>query len=154
MSMTETMNQRMVPADKIDPANYAANTYTTGGIDMSRFRRAIWEVAVGVITGATTIDANLQSATNSNFSDAVNITGSNITQITSTNNSNTKFTVEVRADQIISQTAGDRYARLRVVTGTNAAFLSATGWGAEPVDLPIANNIGLNTAVLLERKTT
>lgn len=151
MAMTETMNQRMVPADKIDPANYAANTYTTGGIDMSRFKRAIWEIAVGVITGATTIDANIQCATNSNFSDAANISGSNITQITATNNSNTRVTVEVRADQL---SAGDRYARLRIVSGTNAAFMSATGWGCEPHDNPIASNIGLNTTVLLERKTT
>lgn len=146
----QTLTQAVLPADIIHPANYAANTYTTTGMNMSKAGRALYTLQVGVITGAATIDANLQSATNANFSDAVNINATNITQITSTNNSNTCVRIEVRADQVIAQTAGDKYVRLRVVLGTNAAFLAATGVMAPLYNKPALTNTGLNTAVLIE----
>lgn len=147
---SETLTQAILPADVIHPANYAANTYTTTGMDMSKGGRALYTLQVGVITGAATIDANLQSATNANFSDAANITNTNITQITSTNNSNTVVRIEVRSDQIAALTAGDKYCRLRVVLGTNAAFLAATGIVAPLYDKPAVTNTGLNTAVLTQ----
>src|SRR6476620_4595087 len=115
--MVQTLNEGLLLGDQLAPANYSASTQTTTGMNLKYGARAQYTLQIGVITGAATIDANLQSATNANFSDAANITGSNITQITASSNSNTAVRLEVRADQMQQINQGDIYVRLRVVLG-------------------------------------
>lgn len=152
--MTEQMSQGLALADKIDPADYAANTYTSTGVDMGKGKRAMYEIQIGAITGAGTLDANLQSCALANFASGVhNITNSNITQITNAS-PNCRVTVEVRSDQVTQQNAGDIYVRLRVVTATNAVLFGATGWLGEGIQKPIANTTygaNLNTTLCPQR---
>ncbi len=50
---------------------------------MSMFKRLLYEIQIGAITGAGTLSAQLQSCAAANFaSDVHNITGSSITQVT------------------------------------------------------------------------
>ncbi len=150
--MQETGAQGLALVDVLDPINAAANTYTSLGVDMSKFKRVMYEIQLGAATATgTTVDANLQSAAASNFASPHNITGSNITQITNFNNK--RITVEVRSDQVHQLNNGDRYCRLRVVVGTNAVFLGATGWGIEPVHRP-GGQYDLNSTYVSQRVVT
>src|SRR5215475_4311459 len=109
MAYTETGTQGIPPMDYILFTNAAAASYNSATpIDMSKFKRAMYVLSVGTITGAATLDARLQSST-TNFGTAHNISATNITQITA---ANTIVTIEVRADQITGANAGDRYLRL------------------------------------------
>jgi hypothetical protein len=133
---TEQLTQALSVADKIDPSNAAAATYTSTGLDMQKFRRALYEIQIGAMAASSTLDANLQSCAQANFASNVhNITSSNITQVPNTSN-NARVTIEVRDLQVATQNPGDRYVRLRVVIGTAAVYFGATGWGSEAPQKP------------------
>ena len=142
---TEQLTQALSLADFIPPANTANSAtpnYSTG-IDISKFKRVMYEIQIGAITGAGTVDAKLQSAAASNFASAHNITGSNITQVT---NANTRVTIEVRSDEVQQLNAGDRYVRLAVTIGANSVVFGATGWGGSAEHRP-ANANDPNTVI-------
>src|SRR5258707_560830 len=92
----------------VDVINYAANNNTntnSGGVSLAKGKRIRYFIfSTNGIGAAGLIDGRLQSSANSNFSPAHNITGTNLTQI---NANNIISTVEVRADQIQQQNAGD-----------------------------------------------
>jgi hypothetical protein len=133
---TEQLTQALSVADKIDPSNAAAATYTSTGLDMQKFRRALYEIQIGAMAVSSTLDANLQSCAQANFASGVhNITSSNITQVPNTSN-NARVTLEVRDLQVATQNPGDRYVRLRVVIGTGAVYFGVTGWGSEAPQKP------------------
>ncbi len=137
---SEQLCQGLAVMDYMPPLNAASNAnavYSGVPIDMSKFKRCLYVINVGVPAAAATIDAYLQSCLNSNFNSSVhNITNSNITQVTAANNTNTQVKLEVRADQVTQQNAGDRYVRLAVVLGGNTAFYSALGFGGESEQKP------------------
>jgi len=147
---TEQLTQELSLADDLIPANTvnsATPVYSTG-LDMSKFKRVMYEIQIGAITGAGTVDAKLQSCAASNFGSGVhNITGSNITQVTNAN-PNTRVTIEVRADEVEQQNHGDRYVRLAVTIGANSVVFGATGWGASGIHEPAnANDLPSNTVI-------
>lgn len=154
--MTEQLSQQLALADKIDPTAASADTYTSTGIDLSRAKRVMYEIQIGAITGAGTLDANLQSSSLANFaSDVADITNTNITQITNAS-PNCRVTIEVRSDQVEQQNSGHRYTRLQVITATNTVLFGATGWAGEGIQKPVSNlatNYGaqLNTTLVPQR---
>ncbi len=131
--MQEQLSQALSLADVFNYATVTNVSMNTLGIDMSRFKRALWLITGVGIGAAGTIDGRLQSALNSNFNVLHNITGSNITQITA---NGVMATVEVRADQVTQQNTGDRYVRLQGTGGGNPVTFAMVGFGSEAVQKP------------------
>src|SRR5947209_6510014 len=111
---TEQLSQALsVAAAPVHPQAVAAGTADTGGIDMSKFRRALFVLDVGAFGASATVDMKLQeSADNSSFTD---LTGGAITQLAAAGGNNRLASIEVRAGQL---SAGKRYVRARVTVGT------------------------------------
>lgn len=143
-TINKRAKEKLSLADKLDPVSNAAGTVTTTGIDLSKGKQVMYEIQIGALPG--TLDANLQSAALANFQTPHNVTNSNITQLTSSN-ANTRVTLEVNADQVQQQNAGDRYVRLRVVIGTGNTVLGATGWLLEGGQQPLNTVADLNTVL-------
>ena len=138
----EQLTQGLSLADVINTQSVNNTNATSAGIDMTKFRRAMYEIQCGSLGSAGTVDANLQSSAQANFNVAHNIASTNITQITQ---NNARVTIEIRDDQI---QAGDRYLRLRLTGGGNAVTVGATGWGSEAEQKPAkANDLGSNYVV-------
>jgi len=131
---TEQLTQALsIAAAPIHPASAGTGTADTGGIDMSKFRRALFVLDVGVFGSSATVDMKLQeSADNSSFTDLAG-TGVAITQLAAAGGNNRLATLEARAGQL---SAGKRYLRARVTVGTAATLLSAVALGGEAVDKP------------------
>lgn len=139
---TETVTQRMAYMDVLNTAAVNNTTATTLGIDMSKVKR-VWYVIdfQSSVVGAGTLDARLQGSANSNFTGNTNITGTNITQMTT---NNTRTTVEIRSDQLVAHNSTYRYVRLHLTTATQSVTCGAHGWGADAIQSP-ASQYNLNT---------
>jgi hypothetical protein len=146
---TEPLSQELSDIDQIAPSNAGAGTVSSGGIDMSKFSRAMYEIQIGAITGAGTLDAKLQSCVNANFNAGVhNLTGGAITQITNAA-PNTRVTLEVTEDAVQAQNNGDRYVRLQCVVTANNVIYGATGWGGGASQKPASAQD--NTTIVTQR---
>jgi len=121
----EQLTQGLSLADVVNVQSVNNTTVNSGGIDMTKFHRAMYEIQCGSLGAAGNVNGNLQSSAQANFNVAHNIASSNITQITQ---NNARVTIEVRDDQL---TAGDRYLRLQLTGGGNAITVGAVGLAAE-----------------------
>lgn len=137
--LTEQLTQALsIAAAPIHPQSVAVGTAQTGGVDMSRFRRAIFILDVGAFGASATVDMKLQqSPDNSTFTD---IAGAAITELAAAGGNNRLVSIEIRDDELA---AGDRYVRALVTVGTAATILQCLALGGEAVDKPgSANDIG------------
>ncbi len=138
----ETMTQRLAIMDVLNYSSINNASLTSLGIDMSRVTRAIWILSGWTSTAGTgTLDARLQGSANSNFTGNTNISGTNITQLTT---NNTTTSVEIRSDQLASLNLNYRYVRLSVTGATNAFTASGIGLGCDSIQSP-ASQYSLNT---------
>ena len=131
---TEQLSQALsLAGTEIDPVSQAVGTVTSGGVDLSKFKRVLFLLQVGAVGGAGTVDAKLQQSATlaSGYAD---IASSNITQVTTANQI---VTLEIRSDQL---SAGKRYARLSVTVGGNAVLIAALALGGEAVEKPASAN--------------
>jgi len=129
---TEQLTQALAIAGApIHPQSVSAGDADTGGIDMRKFRRALFVLNVGAFGSSATVDMKLQESTdNSSFTDLAG-TGVAITQLVVAGGNNRLATLEVRADQITK-----RYVRARVTVGTAATLLQCLALGGESVQKP------------------
>ena len=129
---TEQLTQALsIAAAPIHPASVAVGTADTGGIDMQKFRRALFVLDVGAFGAVATVDMKLQESTdNSSFTD-LSGTGVSITQLVAAGGNNRLATLEVRAGQITK-----RYVRARVTVGTADTILTCLALGGEAVAKP------------------
>jgi hypothetical protein len=129
---TEQMSQALsITGAPVHSASVAVGTADTGGIDMQKFRRALFVLDVGAFGASATVDMKLQESTdNSTFTDLVG-TGVAITQLLAAGGNNRLATLEVRAGQITK-----RYVRARVTVGTAATQLCCIALGGEAIDKP------------------
>lgn len=115
----------------IDPDAYSANTYTSDVFDMSKYERVIAIVMAGDLGSSATLDAKLQHGAASNLSDAEDITGKAITQLTQAGtDSDKQAVIELRPDEMkgaaLSFKSGTtRYARLSMTVGVAASDCGA-----------------------------
>jgi hypothetical protein len=131
---TEQLSQALsLAGTELDPVSQTIGTVTSGGVDLSKFKRALFVLQVGSVGGAGTVDAKLQQSSQvaSGYTD---IAGSNITQVTTANKI---VTLEIRRDQL---TGSNRYVRLSVTVGGNACLISAVALGGEAVEKPASAN--------------
>jgi hypothetical protein len=131
---TEQLSQALsLAGTELDPVSQGVATVTSGGVDLQKFKRVLFILQVGSVGGAGTVDAKLQQSSQlgSGYAD---ITGSNITQVTT---SNKIVTLEIRSDQL---TGSNRYVRLSVTVAGNAVLISAVALGGEAVEKPASAN--------------
>ncbi len=141
---TEQLSQALsIPSNPTHPAAQTAS-FNSGSVDMQKFRRALFVIDVGAVSGTTpTLDAKLQESTdNTTFTDLAG-TNVSITQITAANKT---VTMEVRAGQLTK-----RYARVAfTIGGTTPSFTMALiPIGGEAVEKPGSAN---DAAQVTERK--
>jgi len=130
--VTEQLSQGLsIAAAPIHPASVSAGTADTGGVDLSKFRRALFVLNVGAFGSSATVDMKLQESTdNSSFTDLAG-TGVALTQLVAAGGNNRLATLEVRAGQL-----SKRYVRARVTVGTAATLLQCLALGAEAISKP------------------
>ena len=130
--LTEQLTQALAIAGApIHPQSVGVGTADTGGLDMSKFRRALFVLDVGAFGSSATVDMKLQESTdNSSFTDLAG-TGVAITQLVAAGGNNRLATLEVRADQLTK-----RYVRARVTVGTAATLLQCLALGGEAIAKP------------------
>jgi hypothetical protein len=149
---TETLTQGLSVADVVNTQSINNTNLNTIGVNMAVFKRLMYVVQAGSLGAAGTLDGRLQSCANSNFASNVhNITSSNFTQITA---NNALATVEVRADEVAQQNAGDQFVRLQLTGGGNAITVGAIGLAGDAVRKPGGSSVGpndLNSTYLSQR---
>ncbi len=141
------MTQELSDYDQIAPSNAAAGTVNSGGIDMQKFHRCMYEVQVGAITGAGTLSVQLKSCSAANFASGVHNIG-NPTNITNSA-PNTRFTIETSDEAVAQNNSGDRYVRIQCVVATNNVIYGATGWGGCAAQSPAQSQD--NTTIVTSR---
>jgi hypothetical protein len=144
MSYTEQMTQKLSYCDVINSQSVNNTSVSSIGVDMSKFKRVLFIITPTNVGAAGTVDGRLQSAAATSFASPHNIANSNFTQLTA---NNVATTVEVRADQVVGNTAGDRYVRLNLTGGGNAVTVGAIGLGSDSEQKP-ASQYNLNTTYL------
>jgi hypothetical protein len=147
---TEQLTQALSVADVLNSASVNNTNAASSGIDMSKFKRALYVIQCGSLGAAGTVDGRLQSCSLANFASNVhNIANSNLTQIntSTTPGNNAVATIEVRADQV---TIGDQYVRLQLTGGGNAVTVGAIGLGGEAIHKP-GNAADVNNTFLSQR---
>lgn len=142
---TETLTQRQAIADVFNSATTSNNTMNSSQtIDMSKFKRAIYYAYITSVASGQ-VNFQLQSSAQSNFNVAHNIAGTLTANLNASNNSQW-VSLEVRADQVTSANAGDRYVRLSAQTNGNTTFI-ALGLGADAEQGP-ASSANLNSTFI------
>lgn len=142
MSSHTHLYQRVAVVGVIDPDANTAATYLTAAIDMQDWRRVLFIVQVGDIATNGTVDFTVTASATSGGSYAL-VTGKSITQLTEAGtDSNKQVLLEVRADEVL--TAGKRYIKGQLVTGTAAADSGVIAIG-EPAHYGPANDNDLTT---------
>jgi hypothetical protein len=133
---TETLTQRLGIAAAVNPQTINNQSKTTGSVDMSLFRRALFLVEIGAVTGGGSINLQLVEDTASNLASATNLGGSN-TSITGLTTANKQYTLEARADQLTK-----RYLGLKITeTGSQNVTVCVVALGDECKQKPgNANN--------------
>lgn len=101
------MNSNILPSDRariagvIDPDAYAAGTYTTGWVSMADYNSILAIVAVGTMASTSTVDAKIEEAKDSSGTDAQDLTGKAITQLTEAGtDSDKQALINVRSEEL------------------------------------------------------
>jgi hypothetical protein len=132
---TEQLTQALSVQGHIPPQSLAAATptKTSAGVDMQKFRRALFVLDVGAFGSSATVDMKLVESTSANLSSATDVagTGAAITQLAAAGGNNRLATLEVRAGQVTK-----RYVGVEVTVGTAATLLCVVALGGEAVQSP------------------
>lgn len=131
---TEQLTEALSIQGKIDPASQGAGSVTIGsGVDMQKFRRALFILDVGAFGASATVDMKLVESNSSNMASPTDVAGSNvaITQLVAGGGNNRLATLEIRADQVTK-----RYVGVTVTVGTAATLLGVIALGGEAVHKP------------------
>ena len=149
------MSQRLSVADVLNYQTVTNASVNTLGIDMSKGRRVMYTVQAPSLGAAGTLDGRLQASALSNFQTITNITGTNLTQITTstTPSNNAIATLEVRADEVAQLGQSLRYVRLQLTGGGNAITVAAVGYLGDAVQHPASQN-DLNSTFLSQRQVS
>lgn len=132
------MNHNILPSDRvaiagsIDPDNASAGTYTTGWVSMATFRSVMAVVAVGVMASTATLDAKLEQAKDASGTDAKDISGKAITQLTQAGtDADKQAVINCRAEEL--DIANDfSHVRLSLTTAAAASYCCGLLLGLDP----------------------
>jgi hypothetical protein len=133
---SETITQRVGLAAPVNPQAITSQTVTSGGVDMSKFRRAFFILEVGSVVAGGALTVTLIQSASSNLAAPTTVNGpsSGNAQITGLNTANRQYTFDVRADELA---AGQQFVGLQVQeTGGHAVQVSVVGYGDEAIRKP------------------
>lgn len=112
----QRISERLAIVGTIDPDAYGTGAQNSDIIDMKFWRRVVFIVMAGDLGSSATLDFKVQSG-DSTLSDAADLTGKSITQLTQAGtDSDKQVIVEVTAEEVAE--AGDRYIRGTMTIGT------------------------------------
>ncbi len=115
------------------------------GVDMSKFRRLLGKILMGVGTPNNGTAKILGYWVGSNTNNGAYVAFSTNTTV-SINTNNSSATLEVRADQLPT---GNRYVKLAVLVPVANAILAAEVWGGQSEYSPASQyDFSTNTALL------
>lgn len=116
----------------IDADAYAANTYTTGWVDMRDFGAVLAIVAAGDLGTSATLDAKLEQATSSGGAGLKDVTGKAIAQLTQAGtDSNKQSLINCRAEELDADN-GYRYVRLSMTVAVATSDAAGLLLGFHP----------------------
>lgn len=142
MAYNESFAEGMAIVDKINYTTVTNQSISSIGVNMANAERVAFLIETINVGAAGTIDARLQACPAAAFSSGVvNLTGTNITQMT-TNNKTTL--VEVRGDQLAQTGNTLQYVRLNITGGGNATTMYAIGLAKDVSQRP-ASQFNLNS---------
>lgn len=118
-------------AAPLPPLSRAPGVYFTGGIDMQKFRRAVFVTQTGTGGAGATVAMNLEEANLANFADAVLVPGASSMTLVSPGGDNKIVTIEVNASQMTK-----RYLRCNFGIGVAAMVASCTPIACNPASDP------------------
>lgn len=139
----EQVYQRMGIANAIFPNNNAAGIVYTETVNCANFGRVLFLVSVGVLTGAATVQAGLQTGAIANGSDAANYSGGTIGTNIGIANQQATFEFAYGATEL----SGKQYVRGFINTVGNNAYVCGNIWGVDPRYSPASsfNSASVNT---------
>lgn len=123
----------------IDPDAYAANTYTTGWVDMRDFLAVMAIVTAGDLGSSATLDAKLEQATSSGGAGVKDVTSKAITQLTQAGtDSNKQAVINCRAEEL-DVDGGFRYVRLSMTVAVATSDCAGLVLGFNPARGPASD---------------
>lgn len=125
-------SSRVLLLAAIDPDAYAANTYTTGWVDMSLWESMMALVAAGDLGSSATLDAKLEQATSAAGAGAKDITDKATTQLTQAGTDSNKQVVINLMSEDLDVTNGFRWVRLSMTIGTATSDAAGFLFGLDP----------------------
>ena len=136
--MAKTLNPSDLAAvvGMIDPDAYAANTYTTGWIDMNAFQSIMAVVMAGTLGASATVDAKFEQASDGTGTGAKDVSGSDITQLTKAGSDDDKQAVIQCNGEDLDLVGGFTHVRLSVTVGTATSDCGAIVLGVDPRYVP------------------
>lgn len=132
------MNPLLKPSDqvtllaKLDPVSQAAATVTTAWIKASDFHQHLFELMVGVLGAAATVDAKLEQATTVGGAGVKDVAGSPITQLTKVGVDDNKVVAINLDPNKLDVNGGFCFVRLSVTVGVAASLIAAVHKGLNP----------------------
>ena len=128
---TEQLTQALGFCTEIDPQVINNTNKTTGSIDMSKFKRALFVINVGAVVAGGSLNFQLIEDVQSSLATATNLAGNNTSQ-TGFTTANRLVTFEARSEQMTK-----RYLGLKVTeTGSQNVQVCVIALGGEAVNKP------------------
>jgi hypothetical protein len=124
-----------------DPVSQGAGTVVSDYADMTKFKKVMFVLSVGVLGASATVDAVVKQATDSSGTGSKNLSPSvAITQLTKAgSDDNKQVVINVDAEQL--DVAGNfSYVALSVTVGVAASLISVLVLGFEPRYGPASDN--------------
>ncbi len=130
---TEKMTERLAILGKLDPVSQGAGTtQPITNIDMSKVKRLLFILDVGVFGASGTVDFKLRESKTSGGT-YQDITNKAITQLAAAGGNNRIATVEVRADEL---DPGYQFVQCSLTIGTAASQVSILCLGSDAENSP------------------
>jgi hypothetical protein len=127
----EQLTQALGFGTEVDAQVINNTNKTAGGIDMSKFKRALFIVNVGAVVAGGSLNMQLVEDTQASLATATNLAGNNTSQNGFTT-ANKIVTFEARADQMTK-----RYLGLKVTeTGSQNVNVCVICFGGEAIQKP------------------
>lgn len=124
-------SQRAAIVGVIDPQS-SSTAKTTAWIDAAQFNNFLALIQVGVLGASSTVDAKIQQATDASGTNAKDITGKAITQLTKAGTDDSKqVEINIRQEDL-DVTGGFAFIQLSVTPAVAASLVSALVMGFDP----------------------
>lgn len=123
-------SQRVGYLGGIVPVSQAAGTVTTGWIDATLFHNYLSLIECGVLGASATVDAKLQQAQDNAGTNAKDVTGKAITQLTKAANDTGQATIDLKQEDL-DIANGFKFFRLSVTVGTATSLIAAAIFGLD-----------------------